>query len=81
MIAIGVRPKGNTPVAHLAEPIELAVKRHVLEDAKEADEEAETHPKPEETAPVLNRSKCLNGNKKNNEVGEEKEELHPRVVR
>src|SRR5579863_10543655 len=80
MVSIYIRAEGNAAKAHLAKPIELSVEREVLQYAEYGHQESETHSEPDKAAPVVDRPECLAGQKNDKDVGEEKLELHARVV-
>jgi hypothetical protein len=65
---------------HLAEPVESAVKSEMLKDSEDADEEAKTHAEPDETPPVLERSKGLDREKKKKQIGKKEKEFDARAV-
>jgi len=81
MIAVHVGPEWNPAVFHVAKPIQPPIEGKVLEKAEKADQEPENHPEPNESAPILKRAESLHGKKKKDEVGDEKQEFHPRAVR
>src|SRR5260370_6227775 len=80
MIPIHIRPKRNASVTHFAKPVKFPVEGQVLENAENADQEAENHSEPNEAAPVLKRAKSLHGEKEEDQVGDKKQELHPRAI-
>src|SRR5712664_469473 len=80
MIAVHVRAKGNSAVAHLAKPVEFAVKGQMLKDAKDGDKKTKPHDEPHEKAPVVRGAKCLSGQKKKESDSREELELHAGVV-
>ena len=65
---------------HLAKPVKLPVKGQVLENAEDADQEAKNHSEPNKAAPVLNCAENLDGEKEEDQVGDKKQEFHPRAI-
>src|SRR5580658_1998839 len=80
MIAVHVRTERNASIVHLAKPIELAVKSELLQDAEDGDQKSETHHKPDEAAPVLDRPEGLRSQKEKKDIGKEEGDFHSRSV-
>ena len=59
VIAIHVRPEGNSAIAHFAEPVEFSVESEVLQNSKDGDGKSQSEQKPGERAPVSERLKSL----------------------
>src|SRR5260370_1237014 len=65
---------------HFAKPVKFPVEGQVLENAENADQEAEKHSEPNEPAPILKGAESLHSEKEKDQVGEEKQEFHPSVI-
>src|SRR5258708_19255344 len=65
---------------HLAKPVERPVKSKVLETAEDANQKPEHHTEPNEAAPVLKCAEGLRREKEEDQIGEQKQEFHPRAV-
>ncbi len=81
MIAIHIGSKRNTAKAHLAKPVELAVKCELLKNAENSDEKAEEHNEPDETAPIVRRAEQLRGEKQKKSVGDQELKIEPGIVK
>src|SRR5579885_3071252 len=71
MIAVDIRPEGDAAKPKFTEPIEFSVEREVLQDAEQADREAEGHDEPEEGFPIAGGSKRLRGEEQKHGIGEQ----------
>src|SRR5260370_1298620 len=80
MISIHIGPERNSAVLHLGEPVKLSGEGKVLQNAEKADQESEKHPEPNEPTPILKSAESLHGKEEEDEVGDEKQEFHPRAV-
>src|SRR5258708_37173585 len=65
---------------HLAKPVELPVKSKVLANAEDANQKPEHHSEPNEAAPVLKCADRLRREKEEDQIAEQKQELHPRAA-
>jgi hypothetical protein len=53
----------------------------MLENSENTDNKPESHAEPDETAPILERSKGLHGEEEENQVSEKQEKFDARAVR
>src|SRR5689334_23844303 len=80
MIAVHVGTEGNSAIAHLAEPIEFAVKGQVLQDAEDGHEKPKRHYEPHEEAPVVRSTKRLGCKEKKESQGDQELEVDTGAV-
>ena len=80
VVAVDVWAERDAAIAHLAEPVELAVEGELLEDAERGHEETENHDEPDVAAPVVGIAEGLRREEEDEDVGDEEIELHARVV-
>src|SRR5208337_5021434 len=80
VISVHVRPERNPAKTHDAKPIEFSVECQVLENPKQANEETQSHEKPDKPAPVVPARVNLRHQKQHDQVSDQELQFNARVI-
>src|SRR5215469_4137599 len=65
VVAVDVRTKRNSAIAHLTEPVQFAVEGKLLQDAQNRHKKTEYHDEPDESAPLVRGAEDLRDKEEN----------------